>query len=471
MLDLDTRRAIFQLKALGHGVRAIARTLKIARNSVRQVLAAGSAELSPMEREQSLAEHLDVLRGLYAECRGNRVRVWEEVCKQGITISYPALTAFLRRQAIGVKHKQPAGRYHFEPGQEMQHDTSPHDVKIGEVVRRVQCAALVLCYSRMIFAQVYPVWNRFHVRVFLTDALQHFGGAAAQCMLDNSSVIIAHGTGKNAVPAPEMAAFAERFDFRFVAHELGDANRSARVERPFDYIERNFYAGRHFADLADLNVQLAAWCDQVNRTFRKRLAARPVELLAAEKPVLKRLPIYIPEVYDLHQRIVDVEGFVCVHLNRYEVQPELIGRRVEVRESKDRVRIFYGSKETAVHPRLEPGVEKRSLLPERPERRRQRRDQECLREELELRTAGVEFAELITKLHAEHGRAVRHIRSLHRLYLDYPTDALRTAITNALTYGLTDLVRLEKMVLKQIAGDYFRLSPASVKDDDDDQEN
>ena len=44
------------------------------------------------------------------------------------------------------------------------------------------------------------------------------------------------------VPAPEMAALAERVDVRFGAPELGDANRSARVERPFDSIERNFSA-------------------------------------------------------------------------------------------------------------------------------------------------------------------------------------------------------------------------------------
>ncbi len=35
-------------------------------------------------------------------------------------------------------------------------------------------------------------------------------------------------------------------------------------------------------------------------------------------------------------------------------------------------------------------------------------------------------------------------------------------------YGLTDLVRLEKLLLKQIAGDYFRLTPANTGNDDDD---
>jgi hypothetical protein len=472
VLDLDTRRAVLDLKRRGHGVRAIARALKISRNSVRAVLAQGRAEVPAIERAESLDAHLDTLRLLYADCAGNRVRVWEEAEKQGIAISYQALTAYLRRRKIGVKEKRPAGRYHFEPGEEMQHDTSPHEVKLGARVRRVELASLVLCYSRMIFARAYPVWNRFHARVFLSEALEHFGGAAARCMIDNSSVIIAHGTGKNAVAAPEMVALAERFGFVFVAHELGDANRSARVERPFLYIERNFYPGRRFADLDDLNAQLAAWCDQANGRFRRHLGARPIELLAAEKPAMKRLPLYIPEVYELHQRMVDVEGFVCLHHNRYEVAPEWIGRRVEVRESRDRVRIFHGAKEVALHPRLEPGLEKRSLLPERPARRRARQTEQRLREETELEAAGEEFGALVAALRAHHGgRAVRAIRRLHRLYLDYPTDALRKVIRQALTYGLTDLARLEKMLLRQIAGDYFRLLPRKGDDDDGDEQD
>ena len=53
-------------------------------------------------------------------------------------------------------------------------------------------------------------------------------------MIDNSHVVVLRGTGREMVPVPEMAAFAERFGFRFVAHERGDANRSGRVEtHPF----------------------------------------------------------------------------------------------------------------------------------------------------------------------------------------------------------------------------------------------
>ena len=49
-------------------------------------------------------------------------------------------------------------------------------------------------------------------------------------MIDNTHVVVLRGTGREMIPVPEMEAFAERFGFRFVAHERGDANRSARVE-------------------------------------------------------------------------------------------------------------------------------------------------------------------------------------------------------------------------------------------------
>jgi len=43
------------------------------------------------------------------------------------------------------------GEYYFEPGEEMQHDTSPHQLKLGNKEVKVQCASLVLAYSRKLF--------------------------------------------------------------------------------------------------------------------------------------------------------------------------------------------------------------------------------------------------------------------------------------------------------------------------------
>src|ERR1039458_3241339 len=44
-------------------------------------------------------------------------------------------------------------------GEEMQHDTSPHEVTIGGKKRKAQTASGVLCYSRMLFFQIYPTFR------------------------------------------------------------------------------------------------------------------------------------------------------------------------------------------------------------------------------------------------------------------------------------------------------------------------
>jgi hypothetical protein len=434
------------------------------------VLRSGHADVPALEREDSLGPHINRVRELYAECKGNLVRVHEKLAAAGIEVGYSTLTGFCRRHGMGPKAKVPAGRYHFEPGEEMQHDTSPHKVVIGGVRRRVECASLVYCYSRMIYAQVYRRWSRFECRLFLTEALQSFGGACTRCMIDNSSVVIWHGVGAEAVPAPAMAKLAERFGFDFRAHRIGDANRSARVERPFHYIENNFYPGREFADVADLNQQLRTWCDDKNHRQKRHIGAAPFELFAAEKPRLVPLPLFVPEVYDLHTRRVDVEGYVSVHANRYSVPVELIGRRVEVRETKDRIRVFDGRRPVADHDRMEPGSRERVLLSEHRGQRRGYKPPPPSAEEQRLRAAHPELANLCDQLRKRHGgRAMKAVRKLHRMYMDYPTDTLAAAVHTALAYGLADLDRIERMVLGRIAGDFFRLptDPDSDTEDDD----
>lgn len=460
MLDRDTRTAILRLKREGHGIRTIARTVRVSRNAVRRVLRSGTAEVSALEREESLAPHVQRVKELYQDCRGNRQRVLEELRADRIPVSYSTLTAFCRRHGIGVKPKQRAGRYSFAPGEETQHDTSPHTVLIDGHSTRLQCASLVLCYSRMLFAQGYSRWSRFECKLFLTDALVYFQGAAETCMVDNSSVVIASGSGADAVVAPEMKAFAERFGFRFVAHAVGDANRSGRVERQFHHIEHNFYPGRRFENLQDLNHQLRGWCDQVNGRTKRVLGASPRETFVSERPHLKALPLYIPPVYEPYTRRVSVEGYVNLHTNRYSVPTDWIGRTLEVRETKDQVRIFDGHRLVATHVRIERGRGQRSTLPEHQDAARWKKRQPAapLPEEGALRTAAPELARFVDLLKRhDRGQAARRVRRLYRIYVDYPLGAIRPAVSTALEYGLLDLVRIEQMILRRAAGTYFRL--------------
>jgi len=228
MLSQAQRTTILELPTKGVGKREIARVLGISRPTVRRVLRSKATEVPEVRRPEKAEPYRDRILELFSNCKGNLVRVHEELVASGAEVSYPALTAFCRRHGIGQASVVAAGRYDFQPAEEAPQDTSPHEVELGGKKRKVQTASAVLCYSRMLFFQCYPTFQRFDCKVFLTEALHYFSGAPTRVMIDNTQVVVLHGTGRDMVPVPEMAVFAERFGFQFVAHAIGNANRSAR---------------------------------------------------------------------------------------------------------------------------------------------------------------------------------------------------------------------------------------------------
>jgi transposase len=240
MLSQAQRTAILELSAKGVSKREIAHVPRLSRLTVRKVLRSNSTNAPEIQRAEKAEPHREQILDLLTSCKGNLVRVHEELVASGAALSYQALTGFCRRQGIGQTPTVPAGRYHFEPGVEMQHDTSPHTVEVGGRKYKAQTASAVLCYSRLLFFQINPTFQRFDCKVVLTDALRHAGGAPQRVMIDNTHVVVLRGTGREMIAVPEMEAFAARLGFRFVAHQIGDANRSARLERPFSFIEETY---------------------------------------------------------------------------------------------------------------------------------------------------------------------------------------------------------------------------------------
>jgi transposase len=469
MLSQAQRATIMELKAKGVSSHEIARVLKVSRATVRKVLRLNSAKVPEIQRKEKAEPYRQQILDLLASCKGNLVRVHEELKASGATLSYQALTAFCRRQGIGQTPPVPSGQYHFEPGVEMQHDTSPHEVEVGGRKYKAQTASAVLCYSRMLFFQIAPTFQRFDCKVFLTEAVRYMNGAPQRVMTDNTHVVVLRGTGREMIPVPEMEAFADRLGFRFIAHAIGDANRSARVERPFWFIENNFLAGRTFTSWQDLNLQARQWCDKVNSTYKKHIRAVPRELFAVERLHLKPLPAWIPEVYRLHQRTVDVEGYVSVNSIRYSVPVAWIGRRVEIRETRDRIEIELDARHIVTHDRaLTPLSQRITLAEHRPPRGAGVKRSDPHPEEAALIGAAPGIAPYIEDL-KQKGRKVvvtLALRQLLRLLREYPREPFLAAVAEAARYGLYDLDRLERMILRRVARDYFLIGEKEPEGND-----
>lgn len=462
MLTREQRIAILQLHQKGLGTRAIKKALGISRGAIKKVIDSHSHEPPLFQRSSKAEPYRQEILELHKSCKGNLVRVHEELQAQGAQLSYPTLTAFCRQQGIGQTPILPVGRYHFEPGQEIQHDTSPHQAIIGGKTRKIQTAAAVLCHSRMHFFQCYPRFRRFECKCFLTEAMRYFDGVTEVMMIDNTHVVVLKGTGRAMVPVPEMEAFSQRFGFTFRAHEVGDVNRSARVERSFWHFETNFLAGRSFEDFRDLNRQARQWCEKHNASYKRHLKARPIELYALERIRLRPLPAFIPEPYQIHHRTVSVEGYVSIETHQYSVPTSWIGRQVQVRETQETITIQTGSNRPPVlHQRvIDPHHGKTTLPEHRIQRGQGGKRKQTGREETILLGIAPELAPYVEQLKRKGKKMTTlALRQLLRMVREYPRAPLQAAIERAQRYGLYDLDRVERLVLRLIADDYFQLDP------------
>lgn len=343
----------------------------------------------------------------------------------------------------------------------MQHDTSPHDMKLAGCKITAQCASLVLAYSRKIYIQYYPCFTRFECKVFLAKAFAFMDGTCGKCIIDNSHVIVASGVGPNAVINPEMEHFGQVYKTKFEPHWLDDPDRKARVERPFHYIENNFIPGRTFADWQDLNQQAEDWCRNISNPKHKRsLGMSPDAAYIIEKPSLNLLPPFMPPVYKSSYRVVDIQGYVQLDTNRYSVPHKLVAEKVEVQKHWEKVLVYDKHKMVADHKRIIDKKDGRSTQKgHHPPLNWRKPHQGPTKEELLLSGENEELNRYVENLKKRsRGRGLFSLRRLLNLQRTYPAEPFMAAISTALTYGLYDLPRLEKIILENIAGDFFDLS-------------
>lgn len=462
MILSEIRNSVRVLKAQGHSLREISRLLKLSRNTVRRILRNQQREAAasvPCD-----AQTLSRLEDAFRRARGNVVRLQQLLASENdLHISYSTLTRWIREAGLRNPPRR-SGEYHFEPGAEAQHDTSPHRVVIAGKPVTAQCAALTLAYSRRLFVQYFPGFCRFDAKHFLLEAARFMDGTCPLCVIDNTSVVVVDGTGADAVIAPEMVAFARTLGFRFRPHEVRHPDRKGRIERPFFYIETNFLPARTFASFEDLNRQALAWCLEVaNQKPKRVLGMSPEAAYVIEKPYLQPLPHVLPPVYETLERVVDLYGYVSVETNRYSVPERFVRQSVTVYKYPTEIQIYRRGTEIARHPRLIDQRDARHTVPEHhPTPVRMSRGPLLEERLLAGHHPSLERYAAALKQRA-HGRGVRALRRLLELKRTYPSGPFLAAIEQALQFGLFDLGRLEKLILKRVIGDFFNLDT----DDDD----
>ena len=142
-----------------------------------------------------------------------------------------------------------------------------------------------------------------------------------------------------------------RFEPRPVAIARG--NEKGRVERAIRYIRDNFFAGRSWDDIEDLNAQASDWC-------RLHSAARPCpenpnitvrEAFEHEQTQLLSLPDSPFPTDDREEVSVGKTPYVRFDLNDYSVPHTYVQRVLTVMATLTTVRVLDGTEVIAEHVR------------------------------------------------------------------------------------------------------------------------
>jgi transposase len=470
MIAADRRKAVFLLHQEGMSVGEIARRLALSRNTVREIIRR-QGEMPQTVRKDKIRLDPELLARLYQECRGRVQRVHEKLEEEeGVAVKYSTLTRIVRELDLGGPHQGRCGREPDKPGAEMQHDTSPYRIPLAEKLNRLVASLLYLRYSKRRYLKFYRVFNRFAMKCFFHEALTCWGYAAAQCIIDNTNLARLRGTGRRAVIVPEMEAFARQYGFAFLCHEKGHANRKAGEERSFWTVETNFFPGRRFESLEDLNRQAFEWSTgRMDQRPQTKLRLIPAKLFEHERAYLVELPPHLPAPYLVHERGTDQYGYAALDANFYWV-PGLKHENVRLIEYADRVQIYQG-RDLLVQYSLPPdGVRQKWFSPPGqplPRQQPYHLQRPAVEEEKRLRALGEPAnAYLDFALKAKGVQPGRLLRELFALSGRMSSALFVQVLERALRYRITSPATLRRIALLYLTqGDPPTLPQAEIQEE------
>lgn len=413
-----------------------------------------------------------MLRRLYARCDGYVQRVHEILAEEeAIVVGYSTLTRMIRQLGIGQKTDTRCHQVDDIPGEEMQHDTTPFRLTIGDKVMAVILSGLYLRWCKMRYIKFYPYFNRFKMKCFFYEALRFWGCNARICVIDNTSLAVLRGTGSCAVFHPEMEAFAKPYGFRWLAHEKGHANRKAGTERSFWTVETSFLPGRTFKSIEDLNRQAFEWAtSHYARRPLSRTRLIPAVLFEEEKPDLITLPGYVTPPYQSHQRDIDQYGYVAFDANYYWIPGKLRGK-ASVIEYPDRIRIFAPNQPPIEYPLPAFGVRNEKFSPRgaatNPYEPRHLR-KPCHEEERHLRALDGpvgDYLDFVKSKDSGVKQKTRFIRDLYVLCKNAAPGLFLAVISRALKYRLADIERLKRISFQLMQRDLYQIPEIAMESD------
>lgn len=329
--------------------RQIADTLGISRGKCLRLLARNKRGGMGAERaaERCMLEPYRSLVGeWYAACPTLKaLQVWERLRARGVATSYTTvkrLTRPFRRKRAPCYHT-----LQFAPGEEAQVDWFVVD---HPTLGRLGGFALVLSFSRFLYARLYPRMSfEFFVQGHL-DAFSALGGLPLGLRYDNLRSVVT--SRSPLVYNASFLAFARHYGFEIRLCNVRAGNEKGRVERAIRTIRGTFLnTAEQYLTLRAFNAGLVIWTEHKNLTEHRSTGKAPAALKQSEplkalpaQPWLNRL-VHAP-------KLPTKTGLLHFDSNQYSVPEHLVQSALSIHAFCERIEVYDGAgNRVAAHPR------------------------------------------------------------------------------------------------------------------------
>lgn len=250
----------------------------------------------------------------------------------GYTGTYSSLWRFV--QQIRPTQPEVHVRVHTGPGEEAQVDFGSVGPLMDPTTARARAAyAFVMTlgfsrhqYAELVFDQKVSTWIACHRHAF-----ESFGGVPQRVVPDNLKAAVLHASLHDPVLGEAYRRMAEHYDFLIRPTRPRTPEHKGKVESGVHYLQRNFVAGQHFADIRVANARLADWVREVAGTRRHGTTGQaPLAVFQSqEKEALRALPAQPFELCEVRLVKVHPDCHVVIDGSFYSVPYRYVGQSLE----------------------------------------------------------------------------------------------------------------------------------------------
>ncbi len=349
---------IKRLKDLGLSDRAIARSLKIHRKTVKKYLDE-RVEVPPppiAAIEPLWAEKLD-WQNLIAEAqRGTPVTVlWEELIESSqITIQYPGFWKQFKKRCPTLAQSM---HRVFAPGSRCEIDYADGleflNPATGEIIE-TELFMGVLCHSRYVFGEFTLSQSSADFLSSHVKMLESFGGVPEIVSPDNLKSAVTKAHRYDPALNPAYTRLASHYGFAVVPARVRTPKDKAIVERTIQIFQRWFYfkvRHRTFTSLIELNQVLREHIEIFHRKKHRIFRRTRIEMFECEKAHLQPMPEKRYEVATHHKARLHADCHLMSDKCYYSAPYQLRGQELDVWLTPDTVEIYHNGARVAFHAR------------------------------------------------------------------------------------------------------------------------